>query len=175
MSNLSIIGPEMRAFLDRIGRCQIDRYPLRRQGQPNRGQRGTDAFARFIDHLIGKTHNHHRRQTARHMDLNLDGNGFDAAKDDGSDARMHAVMTRSLGSSIMVGRQQNLILLYFFEFHAGRLQLTREPPWAPPARRREHAYEGAAPPDDRPGQHSRQHGTRFRQCRSARQHAQSCA
>ena len=105
---------EMRAFLDQIGRCQVDRYPLRRQGQPDRGQRGTDAFARFTDRLVGKTHNRHRRQTVRHMDLNLDGNGFDAAKGDGSDARMHGVMTRSLGSSMMVGRRQAIKIIRFF-------------------------------------------------------------
>ena len=105
---------EMRAFLDQIGRCQIDGYPLRRQGQPDRRQRGPHTFPRFTDRLVGKAHNRHRWQTVRQMNLNLDGNGFDAAKGDGSDAGMHGVLTRSLGSSMMVGCRQASKIIRFF-------------------------------------------------------------
>ena len=48
------------------------------------------------------------------MNLNLDRNGFDATEGDGSDAGMHGVLTRSLGSSMRVGYRQARKIIRFF-------------------------------------------------------------
>ena len=79
----------MRAFLHHIGRRQIDRDPLGRERQPDRGQCRTDPFTRLGDSLVGKSDNGHRRKTVGDMDLHLDRNGVDAAKGHRLDAGMH--------------------------------------------------------------------------------------
>ena len=89
MSNLLIIGLEMRAFLHHIGRRQIDRDPLGRERQRDRGQCRTDPFTQPGDSLVGKSDNDHRRKTVGDMDLHLDRNGVDAAKGQRLDAGIH--------------------------------------------------------------------------------------
>ena len=80
-------GDQVEAALGLVGRCQVDH---------------ARAAASLIEASAARTRSRdsptassarpqcYRRQTVRHMDLNLDGNGFDAAKGDGSDARRMA-------------------------------------------------------------------------------------
>ena len=79
----------MRPLLDHIGRRKIDGNPLRRQGQPDGGQRGANPFARFRHRLVGKPDNGHGRKAVGNMDLNFDRNGVDAAERHRLDAGMH--------------------------------------------------------------------------------------
>ena len=79
----------MRAFLHHIGRRQIDRDPLGREHQLDRGQCRTDRFTRLGDSLVGKSDNGHCRETVGDMDLHLDRNGVDAAKGHRLDTGMH--------------------------------------------------------------------------------------
>ena len=80
---------EMRTLLDHVGRRKVDGNPLGRQGQPDRGERRTDPFARLRHCLVGKADNGHGRKAVGNMNLNFNRNGIDAAKRHRFDAGMH--------------------------------------------------------------------------------------
>jgi hypothetical protein len=81
----------MGAFLEHIGRRQIDRDPPRRQRQPHGRQCGAHPFARFSDRLIRQPDDIERHHAGRHLHLTVDIKHVDAVKGDGMGARDHAI------------------------------------------------------------------------------------
>ena len=67
----------------------MDRDPLGRERQPDRGQGRTDPFTRLGDSFVGKSDNAHRRKTVGDMGLYLDRNSVDTAKSHRLDTGMH--------------------------------------------------------------------------------------
>ncbi len=69
---------EMAAFLDEVGRREVDRDVARGQRQAHRGQSRAHAFARFADRLVGQAHDDEGGQAGGDGDLGLDGDRLDA-------------------------------------------------------------------------------------------------
>ena len=72
----------MAAFLEQIGRRQIDRDPLGRQADAEGAQRAADPLARFADRLVGQADNGERGQARADLDLDIDFLDVDAGERD---------------------------------------------------------------------------------------------
>jgi hypothetical protein len=70
----------MAAFFREIGRSQVDRYPLGRQPQPDRAERGSDALPAFSHRLVRQSDNRKGGETGADLHLNIDGPRFDTQK-----------------------------------------------------------------------------------------------
>ena len=79
----------MRAFLGQIGGRQVDRDPLGRQREADRGERRMDPLAAFGDRLVGQADDGERRNTGGQLDLDFDGAGFEPEVRDSGDGRGH--------------------------------------------------------------------------------------
>jgi hypothetical protein len=62
----------MRAFLGQICGREIDRDALRRQRQADRGERGVNPLAAFVDRLVRQSDHQEFGQPGRDLDLHLD-------------------------------------------------------------------------------------------------------
>jgi hypothetical protein len=88
---------EMAAFLDDIGRGEIDGDPPRRQPQAQRGERRPHPFARFADRLVRQADNGERRQPGGNRHLGLDLDDFDSVERDRANLCDHAPPSTSNG------------------------------------------------------------------------------
>ena len=79
----------MAAFLDDIGRREVDDDAPGRQRQADRGQGGADPFPRLRHRLVRQADDDERGQPAHHLDLHLDVENVDTVERDGVDARNH--------------------------------------------------------------------------------------
>jgi len=79
----------MAALLVEIGRREIDRDPLDRKGEPDRGERGPHPLAALGDRLVGQADEEEGADATPKMDLNIDIDDVDAEERDGADARVH--------------------------------------------------------------------------------------
>ncbi len=77
----------MAAFLQEIGRREIDGDALGRQRQTHGGEGGAHALAQFGDGLVGQTHDHEGGEARGDGHLGLDFERLDAQKGDGPDPR----------------------------------------------------------------------------------------
>ena len=79
----------MRAFLGQIGGREVDRDPLRRQRQADRGERGMDPLAALRHRLVGQADDEEFRQARGDLHLHLDGARLQPEKSDRGDVRDH--------------------------------------------------------------------------------------
>ena len=84
----------MAAFLRQVGRREIDGDPPRRQRQPRGDQRRAHPLARLGHRLVGQANDRERRQTGRHLHLNVDRAGLDPLKGYGGNTLNHAALIR---------------------------------------------------------------------------------
>jgi hypothetical protein len=82
---------EVAAFLQHIGRRQIDRDPLWRQGEAKRIQRRAHPFARFGDRLVGQADDGKGRQPGSDRHLGFDLDDLDPVKRHRANLRGHVL------------------------------------------------------------------------------------
>jgi hypothetical protein len=80
---------EVAAFLEQVGRRQIDGDPARRQRQPHRRKRRTHPLPALGDRLVRQSDDRKRRQTGCDVHLHVDIQHIDALKRHGMDSRDH--------------------------------------------------------------------------------------
>ncbi len=79
----------MAAFLQDVGRREIDRDAARRQREAERGQRRAHPLARFGDRLVRQADDIERRQPRGDRHLGLDIDDLDPVKRHGANPRDH--------------------------------------------------------------------------------------
>jgi len=81
---------EMAAFLDQVGRRQVDGDALGRQRQAQGVERGAHPLAAFSHRLVGQPDHGKGRQAGSQLHLDVDVQHLDAGEGDGTDTCDHA-------------------------------------------------------------------------------------
>ncbi len=77
---------EMAAFLQQVGRREIDQHPARRQRQAHRGEGGAHPLARLAHRLVGQAHDQKSGQAGGDLHLHLHRHRLDAGEGEALDA-----------------------------------------------------------------------------------------
>ena len=87
----------MRAFLGQIRGREIDRDPLRRQRQPDRGERGMDPLAALPHRLVRQADDEEFGQSCRDLHLNLDAARLQEMATSDADSTVRAALDQAAG------------------------------------------------------------------------------
>ena len=85
---------EVRSFLGKIRRGQIDRDTLGRERKTDGGKRGMHALTAFGDRLVRQADDRETRKTCGKLDLNFDRTGFEAKIRNSGDGGRHPAPPR---------------------------------------------------------------------------------
>ena len=80
---------EVTALLLHVRRCEVHRDPLRRQREPETGERAAHPLPALRHRLVGKAHHHERGEARADMHLNVDRQRLDALEGDGLNVGNH--------------------------------------------------------------------------------------